>query len=129
MEALLEEEGANAVSLVLELRYGRFSALLTGDAPTAVEEAILPGLKAAEVQVLKVGHHGSRTSTSPELLERISPEVALISVGARNRYGHPDPGILRRLEKGGVRVLRTDEEGTLVLRARRDGRYQVHGTG
>lgn len=125
MQELLAEDGANAASLVLEVRYGRFSALLTGDAPTAVEEAVLPRLISPRVQVLKVGHHGSRTSTSPELLERTAPEVALISVGARNRYGHPAPEILGRLKGEGVRIFRTDEDGTLVLRARRDGRYRV----
>jgi len=128
MRELLAEDGANAASVVLELRYGSFSALLTGDAPTSVEEAVLPGLISPAVQVLKVGHHGSRTSTSPELLERVAPEVALISVGARNRYGHPAPEILSRLEGGGTRIFRTDQEGTLVLRARRDGRYRVEGS-
>jgi len=125
MEKLLADDGANAVSIVLEIRYGAFSALLTGDAPAAVEEALLAQLLSPRIQLLKVGHHGSRTSTSPELLERISPELALISVGGRNRYGHPHPGVLRRLEAGEVRVLRTDRNGILTLKAREDGSFQV----
>jgi competence protein ComEC len=127
MEAVEAEDGANALSLVLELRYGDFSALLTGDAPAAVEEALLPRILSPRIQVLKVGHHGSRTSTSPQLLERISPEVALVSVGGRNRYGHPHLEILRRLEAGGVGVFRTDRLGTLTLRAGKDGRFEVRG--
>lgn len=117
----------NASSLVLELRFGAFTALLTGDAPAREEEAVLPRLLSARAQVLKVGHHGSRTSTSPELLERVRPRVALVSVGRRNRYGHPHRTVLEALDGAGVEVRRTDLEGTLVVRARRDGSYRVWG--
>jgi competence protein ComEC len=117
--------GSNESSVVLEVRFGQFSLLLTGDAPTEVEEAVLPHILSEEIQVLKVGHHGSSTSTSPELLERISPSVALISVGRRNRYGHPDGSVLGRLESLGARLFRTDEDGTVILRARRDGTFMV----
>ncbi|MGW8268359.1 MAG: ComEC/Rec2 family competence protein, partial [Longimicrobiales bacterium] len=125
MAALQAEDGANALSLVLEVRYGAFSALLTGDAPAAAEEAFLSRILSSRIRVLKAGHHGSRTSTSPELLERISPEVVLVSVGGRNRYGHPHPEVIRRLEAGGAEVFRTDRGGTLTLKAGRDGRFQV----
>ena len=127
MAELDAADGANARSIVLELRYGTFSALLTGDAPAAVEETLLSRILSPRVQVLKAGHHGSRTSTSPELLERISPQVALVSVGGRNRYGHPHPEVIGRLEAAGVGVLRTDRMGTLTLRARRDGSFEVRG--
>ena len=120
-----EAEGANGASLVLEVRLGSFSALLTGDAPAEVEETLLPRLLSPSIQVLKLGHHGSRTSTSPELLERITPEVALISAGLRNRFGHPHAAVLRRLEARGVKVYRTDQDGTLTLQARKDGSYRV----
>jgi competence protein ComEC len=122
---LAEADGANGVSLVLEVRLGSFSALLTGDAPAEVEETLLPRLLSPSIQVLKLGHHGSRTSTSPELLERITPEVALISAGLRNRFGHPHAAVLRRLEARGVKVYRTDQDGTLTLQARKDGSYRV----
>jgi beta-lactamase superfamily II metal-dependent hydrolase len=120
-----EEEGNNDVSVVLELRYGAFSAILTGDAPLESEEDFLPRVLSSSSQVLKVGHHGSRTSTGPELLERINPETALISVGRRNRFGHPDREVLSRLQEAGVRVHRTDLGGSLVIRARRDGSYGI----
>ena len=115
----------NAQSVVVLVRYGAFEALLTGDAPSEVEEALLPDLPGA-LEVLKVGHHGSTTSTSPQLLSRASPELAVISVGARNRYGHPHATVVERLVDAGVRVLRTDERGHIQVRARRGGLYEVH---
>ena len=120
-------DGSNDSSLVLEIRFGSFAALLTGDAPAASEALFLSRLISPNAQVLKVGHHGSHTSTSLELVERIRPEVALVSVGARNRYGHPHPEVLDRLQEAGVQVLRTDLDGTVVIRARRDGSYRVSG--
>lgn len=118
------ESDANAQSVVVLVRYGAFEALLTGDAPTEVEERLLEDLPGA-LEVLKVGHHGSNTSTSPQLLSRASPELAVISVGARNRYGHPHAAVMERLVNAGVRVLRTDERGHIRVRARRGGLYEV----
>ena len=118
-----EGEGANGASIVLEVRFGAFSALLTGDAPAASEARFLDGVLSPSTQVLKVGHHGSRTSTSHELLERTNPETALISVGRRNRFGHPDPRVLSRLAEGGAQIFRTDVNGILTIRARSDGSH------
>lgn len=115
---------ANDLSVVLLLRYGRFGALLTGDAPSAVEEAVLHRIE-GPVQVLKVGHHGSATSTSRTVVETLRPEVAVVPVGWRNRYGHPHPTVLERLVAAGVRVYRTDLHGTVSIRATRDGRWSV----
>ncbi len=115
---------SNAKSVVLLVRYGEFEALLTGDAPVEVEEAILDDLP-SELEVLKVGHHGSNTSTSPLLLAQTSPELAVISVGARNRYGHPHAEVVSRILESGGRVLRTDQSGDIVIRARRSGLHEV----
>ena len=115
---------SNAQSVVVLVRYGAFEALLTGDAPTEVEEALLPDLP-GDLEILKVGHHGSNTSTSADLLSTTSPELAVISVGARNRYGHPHPAVLRRLTDAGLRVVRTDQSGHVRVRARRGGLYDV----
>ncbi len=117
-------EAFNAQSVILLVRYGEFEALLTGDAPVDVEEAILDDLP-SELEVLKVGHHGSNTSTSALLLARASPEVAIVSVGARNRYGHPHAEVMGRLDQSGARVLRTDLNGDIVIRARSSGLYEV----
>ena len=115
---------SNARSVVLLVRYGEFEALLTGDAPVEVEEAILDDLP-SDLEVLKVGHHGSNTSTSALLLAQTSPELAVISVGARNRYGHPHTDVLTRIIESGARILRTDLSGDIVIRARRGGLYDV----
>ncbi|MDE2804565.1 MAG: DNA internalization-related competence protein ComEC/Rec2 [Gemmatimonadota bacterium] len=112
----------NDWSVVLRVDYGRFSALLMGDADAGIEAGLLDE---GEVTLLKVGHHGSRTSTSTEFVRAVSPEYALISVGARNRYGHPDPVVLGRLERAGVRVFRTDRDGTVGVVARRDGTVRI----
>ncbi len=115
---------ANDDSVVLLLRWGRFRALLTGDAPAEVEEAVL-GRIDGPVHLLKVGHHGSLTSTSAALLDRARPEIAVIPVGSRNRYGHPHPRVLARLHDSGARIFRTDRDGTVVVRVDADGAWRV----
>jgi competence protein ComEC len=115
----------NDFSVVFRLAYGAFAALFLGDAPASVEDAL-----AAEhggdlrAHVLKVGHHGSRTSTGTALLAGARPAIGLVSAGARNSYGHPDAGVLGRLRRHGVHVLRTDLNGSLTVRARPDGRVE-----
>jgi competence protein ComEC len=121
----IEALDPNEASVVVEVRFGEFAVLLTGDAGTEAEAEFLSRLYSPTVQVLKAGHHGSATSTSPELLERTSPSLALVSVGRRNRYGHPHPSVLRRLENSGVRVLRTDLDGPVTIRGRKDGAFRV----
>ncbi|MDE2795204.1 MAG: DNA internalization-related competence protein ComEC/Rec2 [Gemmatimonadota bacterium] len=115
----------NAWSVVVRVTYGEFSALLTGDADAAIEDRLLDQ---GRVTALKVGHHGSRTSTSEAFVRATSPAYALISVGARNRYGHPDPAVLARLERAGTRIYRTDRDGTVTLTARKDGSVTVKGS-
>ena len=115
----------NAWSVVVRVTYGEFSALLTGDADAAIEDRLLDQ---GRITALKVGHHGSRTSTSDAFVRAVSPAYALISVGARNRYGHPDPGVLARLERAGTRIYRTDLDGTVTLTAQRDGSVTVKGS-
>jgi competence protein ComEC len=122
------DTGSNDVSVVLSVAFGSFDALLTGDAPTAVERALLAGVS-PELEVLKVGHHGSLTSTDPVLLAHAHPALALVSVGRRNRYGHPAPQVLARLESAGAQVHRTDREGTLSVLGRRDGSWAVSAWG
>lgn len=118
---------ANDHSVVLLVRWGDFEALLTGDAPAAVERAVSSSLPEGGVEVLKVAHHGSDTSTDSLLLARARPELAVVSVGRGNRYGHPSPRVLGRLEGFGVPVRRTDRRGTVRVEARRDGSFRVSG--
>jgi competence protein ComEC len=125
-DALDASLGANDFSVVFRLAYGRFGALFLGDAPTAVENALVRVHgDALAADVLKVGHHGSRTSTSDSLLAVVRPRVALVSAGARNRYGHPDPTVIDRLGRNGVLVLRTDRQGSLRVRVDGAGRVRL----
>jgi competence protein ComEC len=110
---------ANDLSVVLLVRFGEAHVLLTGDAYAWVEEAVLPHLP--PLTVLKVGHHGSRTSSSPAFLEAVRPAWALVPVGDGNRYGHPHPEVLERLGGVGTRILRSDRDGNVRLRIRPDG--------
>jgi competence protein ComEC len=105
----------NDDSVVIEVRYGDVAILLTGDISADVERAIVPLLSTARTRILKVAHHGSRTSSSAALLEAWRPQIAVISCGRGNRFGHPAPEVLRRLEAIGATVLRTDLEGQITV--------------
>lgn len=109
----------NEMSIVLKSTYGETSVMLTGDAEKESEEAILKTWKGSELKcdVLKVGHHGSTTSTTQEFLDAVSPKIAVISCGEGNKYGHPHDETLEKLEKAGVTVYRTDTQGTIVLKS------------
>jgi competence protein ComEC len=127
VDPLLDATGdANDISVVLRLAYGSFSALLLGDAPEAVENALVRARGAAiDVDLLKVAHHGSRFSTGDSILAAASPVLGVIGVGRRNRYGHPAPEVLARLAGSGTTVLRTDEHGSIVVRVAPDGRFRA----
>lgn len=103
----------NEMSIVARLDYGDTSFLFTGDAPRSVERTLLQRYIEIDADVLKVGHHGSDTSTSSEFVSAVSPATAVISVGADNRYGHPTQNVLDTLEENEVHVLRTDTAGTI----------------
>jgi competence protein ComEC len=105
----------NDDSLVLELRYGQVSLLLTGDIGRDVERALLPRLDLLPFVVLKSPHHGSGTSSSPEFIDAITPRVVLISCGRGNPYGHPLPSVLDRYRAAGATVLRTDRDGQIEV--------------
>lgn len=111
-------ENTNDCSIVLRVRHGRVSFLLTGDAEENAELRMESnyGRRIAST-VLKAGHHGSRNSSGDSFLEAVRPRMAVISVGARNRFGHPHKETLERLEAAGARILRTDEMGTIVMRS------------
>ena len=110
----LEERGANDNSLVLRLHLGQHVALLVGDAERWAEERLL-GTHADELHAdfLKVGHHGSRTSSTPEFIRRVAPRFASISSGVRNRFGHPHAQTLETLASAGAEVLRIDQGGAV----------------
>lgn len=112
-QVVATEKDRNNTSIVLRVRYGDTTILLTGDAEADAETMF--GKRAGDVDVLKVGHHGSRTSTSNFFLQAVTPEYAIISSGEDNRYGHPHPIVLSRLRDVGTRVWRTDTDGDIKL--------------
>ena len=106
-------QSGNAGSLVLQITYGSFTALLTGDLEKEGERELLPYL--SDTDCLKAGHHGSRWSTSEELLEKVRPEITLISAPETSLYGHPHPETLERLKKAGSLVLATKDCGAVSI--------------
>ncbi len=108
---------ANLASTVLLVRVGAVRLLLTGDAEAPEEEWLLAHDRdALRADVLKVGHHGSRTSSTPDFLAAVRPRLALVSVGAHNSYGLPNAEVLAALHAGGSQLVRTDRSGTVVVR-------------
>ena len=105
----------NNGSLVLALRLGSRRVLLTGDVEAAAEADLVARGADLSADVLKVAHHGSRTSTTPGFLERVTPRLALVGVGRRNRFGHPGAEVMERLAAAGTRVFRTDRHGDVAL--------------
>ena len=103
----------NDESLVMKLAYGNTSVLLEGDAERKSEERIIQ--EHPEADLLKVAHHGSATSTIPQLLATVHPRFALISVGERNSYGHPRMNVLARLAEAHVQTYRTDLDGAVTF--------------
>ncbi len=107
----------NLASTIALVRYGMVRFLLVGDAERAEEDWLLARYRSElRAQILKVGHHGSSTSSSDAFLGAVHPDVAVISVGAGNMYGHPSNDVLHALSRVGAEVLRTDEAGTVVVR-------------
>jgi competence protein ComEC len=107
----------NEASVVAVAQFGAVRFLLVGDAERGEEEWLLAHARdALRADVLKVGHHGSSTSSTAPFLSAVRPRLALVSVGAGNSYGHPSPGVLRALSGAGAAVLRTDRSGSIVVR-------------
>jgi len=107
------DENVNNSSVVIEIVYGDFVALLTGDAEAEEEEELLRSGEIPSACLLKVGHHGSRSSTTAPFLAQVRPSVAAISCGRRNKFRHPHQSTVEHLEAAGVEVRRTDREGTI----------------
>ncbi|MFA5095590.1 MAG: ComEC/Rec2 family competence protein [Candidatus Paceibacterota bacterium] len=109
----------NDGSVVAKLTYGDISIMLTGDATSKTEQIILKGNSITQLNsdILKVGHHGSRTSSSLEFVKAVSPAYALISDGKDNKYGHPHQDTLNTLASFGAKIFRTDLSGTIVMKS------------
>jgi competence protein ComEC len=108
-------KNVNDTSLVAKLVFGGNSFLFTGDICKPVEKELLEKETDLDSDFLKVGHHGSKTSSGEEFVAAVSPQVAVIQCGRDNPYGHPHPQTLETLEKYGIKVLRTDKEGDIKI--------------
>ncbi|SHH79191.1 competence protein ComEC [Clostridium collagenovorans DSM 3089] len=108
-------ENLNDYSAVLKLTYNDLSFLFTGDAEAISENEMINNNYNLNSQILKVGHHGSNSSTSKNFLNNVKPKIAIISCAASNSYGHPSKEVLKYLSEFNVKILRTDREDTIVL--------------
>ncbi|MFW6269213.1 MAG: DNA internalization-related competence protein ComEC/Rec2 [Bacillota bacterium] len=116
----------NENSIVIKLNYHEFTALLTGDMGKIGENRVMNLNLDIECNILKVGHHGSNTSSSSRFLKKVNPLDAVISVGERNFYGHPSPDVLTALENNNINIWRTDKKGAIMIRS--DGfNYTING--
>jgi competence protein ComEC len=114
-EEAVQDDDNNDASIVIKLTYGSTSFLLTGDAEFPENKAILNHGSDVRSNVLKLGHHGSRTSTNEDWLKRVQPQLGIISAGKDNSFGHPHPEVIAALEKLGIQYIRTDEHGTITV--------------
>lgn len=113
--------GINDTSIGTKITCAGSTALFLGDASDAVEDKLLSGDKDLHVDLLKVSHHGSKYSSRADFLQALHPDLAVIPVGAENRYGHPHPTVLERLKVAQIPVYRTDLSGTLFFRGSAEG--------
>lgn len=107
------QEELNIFSIVMMIRYGSHTLLLTGDIEESGEREMIKNKMNIDADILKVAHHGSNSSSTGEFIKLVSPRTAIISVGRDNRYGHPHPEVLRRLQQTGTEILRTDRQGRI----------------
>lgn len=106
---------ANNYSIVLKMVYGQTSFLFMGDAEKLNEKEILNAKEDVSANVIKIGHHGSNTSSSEEFIKAVNPTYGVISVGENNTYGHPNKEIIDLLNKQNIKILRTDQNGSIVI--------------
>ncbi len=105
----------NDTAIVLRAIYKDHEILFTGDIEKPAEKAILQTIADVRADILKVAHHGSKTSSTEEFVRAVDPDLAVISVGRKNSYGHPHPTVMERFKAMGIPVRTTAEEGTIML--------------
>lgn len=117
---MISDNSINNNSLVCKLNYKNYSMLFTGDIEAIAEKAILKkyskNLNILKSDILKVAHHGSKTSSITEFIEKIKPKYAIIGVGEDNKFGHPSDSTIQNLEKANIRIYRTDKMGEIEMK-------------
>ena len=123
---LLSENPLNNNSIVAQFNYNNFKMLFTGDIEKLAEQQILKAEKAEiRADILKVAHHGSKTSSIPEFIKAVRPKIALIGVGKNNTFGHPNQQTIKNLENIKCRIYRTDLQGEIIIKIDQKGRMNV----
>lgn len=125
---MISDNGINNNSILAKLVYGNFSMLFTGDVEEKAEKVILEkyqNTKVLDCNILKVAHHGSKSSSIQEIIERYTPNICVIGVGEDNRYGHPNADVISRLENCGARVYRTDLNGEIMIRVKANAKLKI----
>ena len=119
---MISDNSINNNSLVCKLNYKNYSMLFTGDIEAIAEKAILKkyskNLNILKSDILKVAHHGSKTSSITEFIEKIKPKYAIIGVGEDNKFGHPSDSTIQNLEKANIRIYRTDKMGEIEMKTK-----------
>ncbi len=119
---MISENGINNNSILAKLVYGDFSMLFTGDIEEIAEKEVVEKCQNTDVlncDVLKVAHHGSKSSSIGEILEEIKPQIAVIGVGGDNKYGHPNSDVIDRIENLRAKVFRTDLNGEIRIKVKK----------
>ena len=128
-EEQITDNALNNNSIVAKLLYKNFSMLFTGDIEKIAEEQILDeyknNLEELNSSILKVGHHGSKTSSTKEFIEIVKPKISLIGVGKNNKFGHPNDEVIERLKSIGSKIYRTDEMGEIMITINNKGNVSI----
>ena len=121
------EKDLNNNSLVFKLQYGEFSMLFTGDIEALAEKQIVARYKSEELKsdILKVAHHGSKTSSTNEFINKIKPQISIIGVGENNKFGHPNTQTLQTLQSYGSKIYRTDTAGEITIKVNKKGKIRI----
>ena len=122
---MIADNWINNNSLILKLTYKSFSIMFTGDIEEVAEKGIVEqysdNINKLQATILKIAHHGSKTSTTEDFLKTVSPKIALIGVGKNNKFGHPNEQVIERLKANKVKIYRTDEDGETNIVVNRNG--------
>lgn len=127
-EELLQENILNNNSIVAKLVYRNFGCLFTGDIEEIAEKEIIKLYEETNklnASLLKVAHHGSKSSSIQDFLDKVKPKIALIGVGENNKFGHPNEGVIQRLQNLNCKIYRTDEMGEITIKVNKKGKIWV----
>ncbi len=122
---LLKDNILNNNSIVAKLHYNEISMLFTGDIEKEAEDTILEENINIDADILKIAHHGSKTSTTDKFLSKVNPKIALIGVGENNNFGHPSEDVITRLNNKHINIYRTDMYGEIEILINHNGKIRV----